>query len=68
MRFCFLFILYVFLGLHGLSVYASWECSVVNYTRHDYRADNQNWMIDQQDNGWIYVANNKGLLEFDGVN
>lgn len=24
-------------------------------------------MISQHDNGWIYVANNKGLLEYDGV-
>ena len=35
--------------------------------RHTYKAGNQNWSIQQHDNGWIYVANNKGLLEFDGV-
>lgn len=40
---------------------------MVNYTRHVYKAGNQNWDLQQHDNGWIYVANNKGLLEFDGM-
>lgn len=44
-----------------------WQRPVVNYNRHEYGASNQNWMIDQHDNGWMYFANNKGLLEFDGV-
>ena len=30
-------------------------------------AANQNWMLGQADNGWMYFANNHGLLEFDGV-
>lgn len=38
-----------------------------NYTRYTYKAGAQNWDFQQHDNGWIYVANNKGLLEFDGV-
>lgn len=46
---------------------AAWQRPVTNYTRHAYKAGNQNWSIQQHDNGWIYVANNKGLLEFDGV-
>ena len=28
---------------------------------------NQNWMLQQHDNGWMYVANSNGLLEFDGA-
>lgn len=43
-----------------------WQYPIVNYTRYDYGAGTQNWMFAQQDNGWIYVANNKGILEFDG--
>ncbi len=43
-----------------------WQRPVVNYDRHAYNAANQNWMIDQHPNGWMYFANNKGLLEFDG--
>jgi ligand-binding sensor domain-containing protein/DNA-binding CsgD family transcriptional regulator len=39
---------------------------VVIYDERDYNAENQNWSISQSDNGFIYVANNKGLLEFNG--
>ncbi|MDY5239450.1 transcriptional regulator [Bacteroides helcogenes] len=46
---------------------AGWQRPVTNYTRHIYKAGTQNWSIQQHDNGWMYVANNKGLLEFDGV-
>ena len=44
-----------------------WQRPVVNFTRHTYMAANQNWMVKQADNGWMYFANNQGLLEFDGV-
>ena len=44
-----------------------WQRPVVNYNRHEYNAANQNWMIAQHSNGWMYFANNKGLLEYDGV-
>ncbi|WP_044206770.1 LuxR C-terminal-related transcriptional regulator [Flammeovirga sp. OC4] len=32
-----------------------------------YKAGSQNWSITQNQNGFIYIANNFGLLEFDGV-
>ena len=32
-----------------------------------YGAENQNWSISQSKEKFIYVANNKGLLEFDGA-
>ena len=41
---------------------------IKNYTRGDYLAGQQNWMIDQGMDGRIYFANNEGLLEFDGLN
>ncbi len=44
-----------------------WQRTITNYTRYEYNASNQNWMNSQQSNGWIYFANNKGLLEFDGT-
>lgn len=44
-----------------------WQRPVVNYNRHEYNAGNQNWKVEQHPNGWMYFANNKGLLEFDGV-
>ena len=37
------------------------------YTPQDYGAENQNWAISQSENDFIYVANNKGLLEFNGA-
>ncbi len=41
---------------------------IKNYSRLDYHAGQQNWMIDQAEDGRIYFANNDGLLEFDGFN
>lgn len=38
-----------------------------NFTPNEYNAGNQNWKISQSQNGFIYVANNKGLLEYDGA-
>lgn len=45
---------------------AEWQRTVTNYTRQQYGAANQNWGLQQCDNGWMYVANERGLLEFDG--
>jgi len=38
------------------------------YGTSDYNAENQNWDISQSENKHIYVANNKGLLEYNGAN
>ena len=40
---------------------------LLNYTTTDYNAENQNWAISQTQDQLIYVANNKGLLEFNGA-
>jgi ligand-binding sensor domain-containing protein len=45
----------------------NWQRSVTNYKRQVYKAANQNWMVIQHENGWMYFANNKGLLEYDGT-
>ena len=37
-----------------------------NFPRTTYKASTQNWDIDQNKLGFIYFANNDGLLEFDG--
>lgn len=39
---------------------------IENYHRSDYQAGNQNWDVQQGNNGMMYFANNNGLLEFDG--
>lgn len=40
---------------------------VLNFTPEDYTAENQNWAVAQGDQDFIYVANNSGLLEYDGA-
>ena len=41
---------------------------VENYSPQQYGGENQNWAISQSNEKYIYVANNKGLLEFNGAN
>ncbi|MEO7310955.1 MAG: triple tyrosine motif-containing protein [Chitinophagaceae bacterium] len=41
---------------------------ITNFTRELYSAGLQNWDIKQDKNGVLYVANNEGLLTFDGRN
>lgn len=37
------------------------------YGSKEYGAENQNWSISQSEERYIYVANNKGLMEFNGA-
>ncbi|NEV92704.1 Y Y Y domain-containing protein [Psychroflexus sp. YR1-1] len=39
---------------------------VLTFSPKDYQADNQNWSITQGFNDYMYMANNIGLLEYDG--
>ena len=41
--------------------------NIINYQKTGYVAGTQNWGIAQDDNGFIYFANNDGLLIFDGI-
>ncbi|TMU57050.1 triple tyrosine motif-containing protein [Flagellimonas algicola] len=40
---------------------------IQNFTPADYSSESQNWAISQSTDKIIYVANNNGLLEFDGA-
>ena len=40
---------------------------VKHYTKQDYHAGSQNWSIETDNQGYVYVANNDGLLIFDGT-
>ena len=40
---------------------------IQKYTPMDYNGENQNWMIFQAPNKFIYVGNNQGLLEYNGA-
>ncbi|MFT3794881.1 triple tyrosine motif-containing protein [Flavobacterium sp.] len=39
---------------------------IVKYAPANYNAGNQNWMISQDSQRFLYFANNEGLLEFNG--
>lgn len=41
---------------------------IQNYSRETYKAGTQNWDITQDDKGFMYFANNQGLLRYDGSN
>ena len=56
------------MGTLALKAENYWQRAVVNYSRQQYRSGNQNWQVSQSWQGWMYFANNKGLLEFDGSN
>ncbi len=64
-------ILYLALVIFNLSVEAS-EIKktgiplIHSYPRTVYQAGTQNWNMTQNSKGYLYVANNDGLLEFDG--
>lgn len=40
--------------------------TIIGYTKEDYSAGSQNWKFAQDEQGVLYVANNEGLLSFDG--
>lgn len=40
---------------------------IQTFTPQDYGAEDQNWAISQSDDDFIYIANNKGLLEYNGA-
>lgn len=59
--FCLLF--------YGLQLsHAQSVVHVTNYTKDEYQAGNQNWDISLDSKGNVFVANNNGLLTFDGAN
>lgn len=50
------------------SLWAQESLPIWNFTHIDYQAQQQNWSIGQSPEGFIYVGNSDGLLEYDGAN
>lgn len=48
------------------SVFAQELPPIATFESAQYRAGNQNWMIAQDRNGFMYMANHSGLLEYNG--
>ena len=62
LKFFFLLFVYGF-----VSIVKSQERPPVNiFYPNDYGGDTQNWSVSQSEDRYIYVANNKGLLEYNG--
>lgn len=58
----------IFICLRGYTSYSQ-EIPPINiFSPEMYGAENQNWAITQAPNKFIYVANNEGLLEYNGAN
>ena len=60
---------YLFLtfSLFPLELVAQYAPYFKNYPLSEYNAGNQNWDVSKAENGKLYVANNNGLLEYDGL-
>ncbi|NMH89680.1 triple tyrosine motif-containing protein [Flavivirga algicola] len=65
-RFNFLFLILLFCAYSFL--HAQEHPPIEIFSSKDYGAETQNWCISQSEENYIYVANNKGLLEFNGAN
>lgn len=59
---CFVFILFLSLVLNAQEI-----PPIQVFSPNDYKADDQNWDITQSDDNFIYIANNAGLLEYNGA-
>jgi ligand-binding sensor domain-containing protein/DNA-binding CsgD family transcriptional regulator len=46
---------------------AQTSCLVTHYSRSQYVAGSQNWSIDMDKQGFVYSANNSGLMKYDGI-
>jgi len=63
----------IYLFIAFLPIYANCQNTIgfpdiINYSKQSYSGGLQNWHIKQDKNGIIYIANNEGLLSFDGKN
>lgn len=60
---------FVFMVLAGsiLDLHAQYTPFIQNFTLSEYNAGNQNWGVSRAENGLLYVANNNGLLEYNGL-
>ncbi|WP_317164720.1 triple tyrosine motif-containing protein [Flavobacterium hydrocarbonoxydans] len=60
--------LYLLLFLMSFKLFSQELPPIIKYPSTIYGAGNQSWMISQDDQNYLYFANNEGLLEFNGTN
>ncbi|MDZ7613349.1 MAG: two-component regulator propeller domain-containing protein [Flavobacteriaceae bacterium] len=59
--------IFILLMMFCAIVFAQELPPIQNFAPKEYDAENQNWAISQSPEKLIYVANNKGLLEYNGA-
>jgi ligand-binding sensor domain-containing protein/DNA-binding CsgD family transcriptional regulator len=62
-----IFFLQLFLGFAYSQIKNIGIPFIRNFPKREYKAGTQNWAISQDEKGFMYFANNEGLLTFDGV-
>jgi serine phosphatase RsbU (regulator of sigma subunit)/ligand-binding sensor domain-containing protein len=62
------FLIIMLLGKVNYAQHERGMLPINNYTPKEYEAQPQNWAVDQNKNGIVYIGNNIGLLEFRGAN
>lgn len=61
-----IFHIYVIFLLNTFLSFSQELPPIIKYAPSTYGAGNQNWMIAQDENHFLYFANNEGLLQFNG--
>jgi len=59
---------FIFFFLYSFLFYGQDLPPIVKFKSNVYGAGNQNWMVSEDENQFIYFANNEGLLEYNGSN
>lgn len=57
---------FIIFSIFSILSYAQELPPIIKYTKSNYQAGIQNWMISQDSNRFVFFANNEGLLEFNG--
>ena len=59
-------IIFLFLALLPFNTLAQWNSFIVNFKKEEFGRGTQTWQIKAYDKNYIYFANRKGLLQYNG--
>lgn len=59
---------FILFSLYSFWFYGQDLPPIVKFKSNVYGAGNQNWMVSEDENQFVYFANNEGLLEYNGSN
>ena len=63
----YIFLYFLLNSILANNLFAQEIPPIQKFTPTDYKGESQNWMISQANNKYIYIANNEGLLEYNGA-